>query len=143
MTLSAAVVTARHDLSADEIDEIENRLYAFNAASIGRDDAVQLGFVAERDGVLVGAVAGYTWGGVCELRQVWVHEGHRRGGLGAQLMRRALDEARGRGCRRVFLATYDFQAPAFYESLGFQVVAEISDKPLGHSEIVMGLSLDA
>lgn len=141
MNTLPAAVSARHNLSAEEIDEIEDRLYAFNAASIGRADAAQLGFVAEEGGVLVGAVAGYTWGGICELRQVWVHEDHRRDGLGGRLMRRALEEARSRGCVHVFLATHDFQAPGFYARLGFEIVAEIRDKPLGHTEIVMRFSL--
>ena len=32
-------------------------------------------------------------------------------------------------------------APGFYAKLGFQKVAEIPDKPLGHTEIVMRLPL--
>ena len=42
-----------------------------------------------------------------------------------------------------FLATYDFQAPEFYRRLGFEEVARIADKPLGHTEFVMRLSLPA
>jgi hypothetical protein len=39
------------------------------------------------------------------------------------------------------LATYDFQAPDFYRRLGFETVAEVPDKPVGHSEFIMRLSL--
>lgn len=133
-------VTARHDLTPEQIDGLEDRLYEFNAARSGYRDAAPLGFAAELRGELIGAVAGYTWGGVCELRQVWVHEAHRGRGLGRMLMDKAIQESKARGCATIFLATYDFQAPEFYARLGFRTVAEIADKPLGHTEFVMRLS---
>jgi ribosomal protein S18 acetylase RimI-like enzyme len=56
-------------------------------------------------------------------------------------MTEASREAKARGCAYIYLATHDFQAPGFYAKLGFQKVAEIPDKPLGHTEIVMRLPL--
>jgi GNAT superfamily N-acetyltransferase len=141
MTSQPASVQARHDLTAEDVDALEDRLYAFNASRTGYHDGARLAFLARVEVELVGAVAGFTWGGVCELRQVWVHDAHRNRGLGSSLMRKAIEEARDRGCTYVFLATYDFQASAFYAKLGFSTIAEIRDKPLGHIEIVMRLSL--
>lgn len=141
MTTDDPKIRPRHDLSPDEIDGIEDSLYKVNASRTGYADAALLGFVAEAGADLLGAVAGYTWGGICELRQVWVREDWRGHGLGAQLMRCAIAEARARDCTYVFLATHDFQAPEFYAKLGFECVAEIADKPLGHTEFVMRLSL--
>jgi GNAT superfamily N-acetyltransferase len=134
-------IRARHELSPDEVDGLETRLYDFNVAATGLADGAGLAFVAESADSLAGAVAGYTWGGICELRQVWVDEAHRGSGLGRTLMARAIEEARSRGCACVLLATYDFQAPGFYVRLGFRPVAEIPDKPLGHTEFVMRLDL--
>jgi len=141
MDLGSIEIKARHDLTPEEVDGLEDRLYEANASRTGSEDAALLGFLAEAQGQLVGAVAGYTWGGICELRQVWVHEVHRRKGLGEALMTEATREAKARGCAYVYLATYDFQAPGFYAKLGFKKVAEIPDKPLGHTEIVMRLPL--
>jgi len=141
MDLGSIEIKARHDLTPEEVDGLEDRLYEANASRTGYEDAALLGFLAEAQGQLVGAVAGYTWGGICELRQVWVHEVHRRKGLGEALMTEATREAKARGCAYVYLATYDFQAPGFYAKLGFKKVAEIPDKPLGHTEIVMRLPL--
>jgi N-acetylglutamate synthase-like GNAT family acetyltransferase len=135
------LIIARHELGAAEVDWLEDRLYEFNSGQTGLADGAGLAFVAEADGETVGAAAGYTWGGICELRQVWVHEDWRGHGLGEKLMHRAVEEARQRGCAHVFLTTYDFQAPDFYAKLGFQRIAEIADKPLGHTELVMRLSL--
>jgi N-acetylglutamate synthase-like GNAT family acetyltransferase len=134
-------IRACHDLDALEVEGLEERLYEFNAERTGFRDGKGLAFVAEADGAMVGAVAGYTWGGICELRQVWVREDQRQHGLGRSLMGRAIAEARSRGCVSVLLATYDFQAPGFYARLGFRPVAEIPDKPLGHTEFVMRLDL--
>jgi hypothetical protein len=61
-------IKARHDLTPDEVDGLEDRLYESNASRTGYEDATLLGFFAEMQGELVGAVAGYTWGGICELR---------------------------------------------------------------------------
>jgi ribosomal protein S18 acetylase RimI-like enzyme len=134
-------LTARHDLSPDEVDWLEMQLYDHNRARTGYGDGEGLGFVVDRNGERVGAAAGYSWGGICELRHVWVREDHRGQGLGSALVEAAVGEARRRGCACVLLSTYDFQAPEFYKRLGFMVVAEIEDKPLGHSEFIMRRTL--
>jgi len=125
----------------DEIDALEEALYAYNAERTGHADGASLAFVADDNGERIGAVAGFTWAGMAELRQVWVREDWRGRDLGRRLMEAALAEARVRGCRTVFLATYEFQARGFYETLGFACVAEITEKPPGHSEFVMRLGL--
>lgn len=131
-------VVARHDLDAAAI---EQRLYEFNMDATGFRDGLDLGFVAEEAGEIVGAAAGYTWGGICEVKTLWVHPDRRKAGLGSALMAQAIDEARARGCRLMFLTTYDFQAPDFYERLGFECIATIPDKPLGHIEHIMRRTL--
>lgn len=131
----------RHDLTPDEIDRLEDHLYHHTAECIGRADAQGIGFLAHDDGELAGAVAGFTWGGICDLKQVWVREDRRGRGLGSALMQAALAEARRRGCLYVFLATHDFQAPGFYRRLGFELVAEVPDKPVGHREFIFRRAL--
>ena len=141
MNFRSIAVKARHDLTPDELGHLEDRLYETNASRTGYENAALLGFVAEADGELVGAAAGYTWGGICELRQVWVQETYRGKGLGKALMTEATREAKARGCAYIYIATHDFQAPGFYAKLGFETVAEIPNKPLGHTELVMRLRL--
>ena len=128
-----SLVAACHDLTASEIDALEDRLYEFNRATTGLGDGQGLGFVVRDDtGSTIAAIAGTTWGGVCELKQLWVHEHHRRRGLGTALLSAAMREAQTRGCHQIFVATYSFQAPAFYARHGFERVAEIADWPRGH-----------
>jgi N-acetylglutamate synthase-like GNAT family acetyltransferase len=133
----------RHDLTPDEIDRLEGELYEFNVERTGYSDVQGLGFLVRRAGGLVGAVAGYTWGGVCELRQVWVRDDARGQGLGRRLLESAVAEARRRGCASVFVSTFSFQAPGFYQRLGFEVVAEARDKPVGHEEYILRRRLAA
>lgn len=131
----------RHDLTAAEIDHLEEQIYAYNASRTGKDDAQGLGIVLKSSDELVGAVAGFTWAGFCEIRQLWIDERYRGSGHGSALLIRAIDEARARGCTSVYLATYSFQAPYFYEQFGFERVATIEDRPVGHRDIIMRLRL--
>jgi len=120
---------------------LEDELYAFNQAATGYRDGADLAFKVEEAGDLVAGISGYTWGGICEVMQLWVRSDRRGEGLGAGLMAAAIAEARARGCRFVFLSTHSFQAEAFYLSLGFERVASVADKPLGHAERWMRLEL--
>lgn len=124
------------DPSVAEIDFLEDRLYEFNREATGIDDGQGLGvFVRGDDGEIRAAVAGHTWGGCCEIRQVWVDEPLRRQGLGTRLLAAAEAEARRRGCTQLILNTHSFQAPAFYTRRGYTRVGEASDYPRGHSLI--------
>jgi ribosomal protein S18 acetylase RimI-like enzyme len=130
-------IRPRHDLTPDEVDALEDRLYTFNIEATGHAGGQGLGFVVEQDGEIVAAIAGYTWGGICEVKQLWVRADLRGRGLGSELLQRAVAEAEARGCAQVLLSTYDFQAPAFYARHGFEQIAEIPDKPLGHTEFIL------
>lgn len=125
-----------------DIEYLEDRLYEFNQAATGISDGRGLG-VFLRDGArrIVAAAAGHTWGETCELRQVWVAERLRRQGIGSQLLAEAEAEAVRRGCRQLVLTTHSFQAPRFYERLGFTVVSEVPEYPRGHAQLVLRKSL--
>lgn len=124
--------------SLSDIECLEGRLYEFNKSATGIADGRSLGILlrdAEQN-ILAGAT-GHTWGGTCELRQVWVAESLRRQGIGRTLVAEAEAEAVRRGCRQLVLTTHSFQAPQFYEKLGFTVVSEVADYPRGHSHLVL------
>jgi GNAT superfamily N-acetyltransferase len=46
----------------------------------------------------------------------------RGAGLGARLLEEFEAEARSRGCRRVFVTSFTFQAPGFYERHGYREI---------------------
>ena len=132
----AEVVRAGGDLGR----WLEERLYDFNQDATGYRDGRDLAFAVEEGGEVVAGCAGYTWGGIAEVKQLWVREDRRKAGLGSALMRAAIEEARARGCRHLFLSTHSFQAQGFYEQLGFETLATIPGKPLGHAEHWMRLA---
>lgn len=83
------------------------------------------------DGSVCGGAVGRTWGACCELQQLWVSEPLRGRGMGTELVQRFEAEARTRGCRLVYLTTFSFQAPDFYQRCGYRVVRETRGYPAG------------
>jgi GNAT superfamily N-acetyltransferase len=122
-------------------ERLAEQLNAFNYTAVGRDDGRDLDFAAEEAGQLLGGLSGYTWAGIAEVKVLWVRDDRRGSGLGRKLMAAAIAEARARGCALMFLSTHSFQARGFYERLGFELIATIPDKPLGHAEHWMRLKL--
>jgi ribosomal protein S18 acetylase RimI-like enzyme len=129
--------------SLADIEYLEDRLYEFNKAATGIEDGRSLGlFLRDAKQRIIAAAAGHTWGGTCELQQVWVAEPLRRQGIGRSLLEEAEAEAVRRGCEQLILTTHSFQAPRFYESLGFEIISTIPEYPRGHSHIVLRKRLD-
>jgi GNAT superfamily N-acetyltransferase len=131
------------DLLTDEDQlELDRLVDSSNMERSGIQDARLLSIMLRgSDGVLFGGLHGYTWGGYCEVKSLWVAD-HRRGErLGAALLIAAEREAVNRGCGKVLLTTHSFQAPGFYRKHGYCDVAAVSDCPVGHSYILMSKSL--
>ena len=72
---------------------------------------------------------------------LWVADAWRKHGIGSQLMGRAEAAAREKGCRAAYLDTFTFQAPKFYERLGYREFGRLKDFPPGHSRIWFSKSL--
>jgi GNAT superfamily N-acetyltransferase len=94
-------------------------------------------FVRLPTGEVVGGAVGRTWGGCCELQQLWVEPRYRRQGLGARVVQEFERRAAARGCRTFYLDTFSFQAPAFYRSLGYRPKMELHGFPGGHTKYIM------
>ena len=131
-------VQPQHDLSAIEIDAIEDSIHAHNRQAVGRNDAEGLGFVIRDEAQrIIGVAAGYSWAGTSELKQMWVDQAYRGRGYARQLLDAFSAEAARRGVRRIWVASYDFQAPGMYEKAGFKRVTEFAGWPEGHSNVIL------
>jgi len=135
MTQIPIEVRSTDDASLNAL--LGDRLYEFNAGATGMDDGEFL-FVSVRDesGNLVAGLSGHSWGGCCEVTQLWVHEQRRGRGLGRAVMMAAEREATRRNCAQIILSTHSFQAPEFYEKLGFERLAAVPNYPRGHENIL-------
>ena len=125
-------LTVENDVRREDVKFLENSLNKFNARTTGISDIKVLALFARApDGSPVAGVFGWTWGGTCHIRLLFVSEDMRGQGQGTMLMRAAEKEAKSRQCHQIVVETHDFQAPAFYEKLGFNVVGRVGDYPRG------------
>ena len=124
------------DPTADHVQYLEDRIYEFNSRATDIADGEMLAFfMHERDRIVAG-ICGNTWGGTWGCANSgWMSRNVAR--AWPKLFRAAELEARRRGCTQIVLMTFSFQAPAFYERHGFEVVATIDDHPRGHQNFLM------
>ena len=118
--------TAHDELLVDDACVIDQGPGAANAAVAALGDVRPLACFARMPaGAIVGGAVGRTWGECCELQQLWVAPECRRQGIATRLVRAFEQHAAARGCRRCYLDTFSFQAPAFYRALGYEARLEI------------------
>jgi len=98
-----------------------------NAEHMGREKSKPLSVVArDEDDKLIGGVSGRTVYQHFLIDVVWVDKKTRGTGLGRRLMELAESEAKKQGCVAAQVDTLSFQAPVFYEKLGFEVVGRVT-----------------
>jgi GNAT superfamily N-acetyltransferase len=137
-------LTIEEQPSAATVRFLEDRLSEYNAGQTRRAGGRPLGvLVRDADGHIVAGLNGWTWAGWLGIANLWVREdvrGHRHG---SALVYAAEKEATARGCTRAVLDTFSFQAPWFYQRLGYRIVAVVDDFPTGHTRYTMVRRLDA
>lgn len=97
-----------HTLEQLGVDGYDKALFAFEAQS-------------PTTGEFVGAIVVELFFGQLHIKYLVVNATQRKRGYGHALVNRALEFGRENGCSMAFVETLSFQAPAFYESIGFAV----------------------
>jgi GNAT superfamily N-acetyltransferase len=116
------------ELNPEDVRFIEDRLYDYNVEQTGLADGRWLTiFVRDDNGDIAAGLHGWTWGGGCRVQTLWVRSDLRRHGYGTRLLAAAEAEARARGCDRLLLDTFSFQAPLFYQKHGYEIVGVDDD----------------
>lgn len=76
---------------------------------------------AEEDGICVGGINAFQLDTLLMVDRLWVVESYRGRGLGRQLLSAVEERGRALGAKLVELNTFGFQAPGFYEKMGYHL----------------------
>ncbi|MBL4912495.1 GNAT family N-acetyltransferase [Shewanella schlegeliana] len=115
-----------HDENPAIFDALVDGVRQHNLAHMGPEKSKPLAVVAYDDtGKLIAGVAGCTIYDNFLINVVWVDESVRGTGLGRKLMQQAEIEAKQRDCTMAQVDTLSFQAPLFYQKLGFEIIGTV------------------
>jgi GNAT superfamily N-acetyltransferase len=107
--------------------DIGRRLRQFNYRFVGEYPEVQSIRLNARDagGNVVGGIRSIVALYWLRVEVLWVDEIARGKGLGTRLMQETETIAKEMGARNAALETFEWQAPRFYEKLGYQEAARM------------------
>jgi ribosomal protein S18 acetylase RimI-like enzyme len=131
MNLTSGLCLDVEDEPTDaDVEVLPHRLEDFNESRWpGHQPWRPLGvFVRDRQSIVAG-LAGETYSGWLFVRYLWVSDGLRGQGIGSKLLCEGEGRALERGCHSVWLDTFSFQAPGFYQKLGYRVFGELDWSP--------------
>lgn len=96
-------------------------LKSYNLSNREKSENIPLGVYYENEaGKKLAGLTGETFGNWLCIKYLFVSENLGNQGIGRKIVISAENEARNRGCKYVFVDTFSFQAPAFYEKLGYR-----------------------
>ncbi len=85
------------------------------------------GIFAYEGKTLIGSIIGKIYSNWMHMDLVWVDEKHRRRGIGSELIRKSVAEARQRRLTGIEVWSQSWQAPEFYMRNGFREYAVLED----------------
>ena len=132
-SFNGVAVSVTGEPSAADLEAVKAGLIAYNERVAGADKAAPVGVFATREGVLIGGATGFTQWEWLFVEYLWVSDEVRGEGLGAHLLQEVEAAACERGCGAVWLDTFSFQAPGFYQQLGYRQFGRLDDYPPGRA----------
>ena len=127
-----------HHPSDHAIQAVRNELIAYNIATAAMDTSQDIAvWLHDAHGGLMGGIVGTIWGHCVEITYLWVHPSLRGHGYGRRLLQTLEQEARAQQCHAAILDTYSFQAPGFYQRLGYEVFGVIDGYPRGYQKMFL------
>jgi ribosomal protein S18 acetylase RimI-like enzyme len=125
------------DPAPADIQILKDGLERFNQQSaFGADRTkVPIAVWLRRNGRVLGGAHGDTHYGWLYLSSLWVDESIRGHGWGRRLVARFEVEGIARGCHGAWVDTYGFQAPGFYERLGYRQFGRLDEFPAGSARL--------
>jgi GNAT superfamily N-acetyltransferase len=124
------VLTVTDTVEPSARETIRQGLRAFNRTRSGVEDRRDIAVLVQdpETGETLGGLVGRTSRGMLFVEVFFLPEHLRGNGLGSRVLALAEEEARQRGCTTAVLITLSFQAPGFYEKLGYQAFGQIESR---------------
>jgi len=111
--------------SPEQVDLFRKGLGQYNAQFV-LQEFVPFSIVLENEkGEIVGGIKGQSFWGRLHIETLWIHQAYRKQGLGKKLIAMTEIAAKERKCKGIDLDTMTFQAPGFYEKMGFRQIGEL------------------
>jgi GNAT superfamily N-acetyltransferase len=128
----------RGEIAKEFVKELTRNLVEYNR-SVGPPEAWEelVISVEADDSTPLGGLTGYTHWQWLFVERLWVGAAARQKGTGAQLLAKAEQTARKRGCLGSWLDTFSFQARDFYRRQGYEEFGALLDFPPGYSRHYM------
>lgn len=112
-------------------DIIFQGLLEHNLARIEDKNPKDLGvYLQDETGKKVAGLIGNTHGNWLVIKFLWVSEELRGHSIGSNILSKAEQTAKERGCKYSFLDTFSFQAPEFYKQHGYKEVFSLENYPV-------------
>ena len=87
--------------------------------------AEDLSCYAEEGGVCLGGINAFRLDTLLMVDRLWVDESQRGKGLGRRLLTAVEEKGRTQGAKLAELNTFGFQAPDFYEKMGYRLFGKL------------------
>ena len=111
--------------------QLSRELDVFNLSRTGTDAPRELTLKAhDEGGDIVAGLSGWTWGTCAAIAMAWVREDQRGAGWGTRLHGGSRGRGAGERLRAGGRSSFTFQAPEFYERLGYTETGRTVGIPL-------------
>ena len=128
-----------HEIILDETENQDVRealwqgIKAFNKDYFGERTNQHFSLtIRDKNAKIIAGLNGFIFLDHARVGLTWIDERYRRQGMGRKLFKRLEEYCRSKGCRVIQLDTFDFQAPLFYEKMGFEYIGTVSEWTCGH-----------
>lgn len=125
-------ITTLGDPSPEDKQKLVEGMLAHHAKNghIRKTETISIFLHDENDQAVGGVIVSVLWGGM-EIQALWVDESIRGQGWGKKLMEAAEQEGIKRNCTIAYTNTFSWQAPDFYQNMGYTLYGKLDNFPQG------------
>ncbi len=115
----------------------ENCDYIKNNSSYAHNNKIDGDFIIYDNNKVIGGALGKIIWGWYHLTDFYIDEYYRKSGIGKQVIKEIEAFAKNNNALGVRIDSWSFQAPKFYQSLGYKVWGKFDDCPPGTTHYYM------